>query len=158
VMSALLDKGADPNARIRTHPWYMVYTDCGNANCGLTSTVGSTAFWRAAYGTDVEAMRLLVKHGADPNIPTMAGGGGRGGGRGAGGGAGAGGAGGGAGGAGGAGGGAGFAGGGQGRAGGRGAGAGAADGQTPDGAPAGPRVDPSGVPPVPAGGPGTFPI
>ena len=33
---------------------------------------GSTAFWRAAYSTDVEAMRLLVKYGADPNIPTMA--------------------------------------------------------------------------------------
>ena len=47
---------------------------------------GSTAFWRAAYGTDVDAMKLLVKYGADPNIPTMAaGGGGRGGGGGGGG-------------------------------------------------------------------------
>src|SRR5262245_12191131 len=81
VMKALLDKGADVNARIKVHPWYMVYTGCGNGNCGLTSTVGSTAFWRAAYGTDVDAMKLLVKYGADPNIPTLApaGGGGRGG-------------------------------------------------------------------------------
>lgn len=71
VMQALIDKGADVNARIRVHPWYMVYTDCGNANCGLSNAAGATAFWRAAYGTDVEAMRLLVKNGADPNIPTF---------------------------------------------------------------------------------------
>ena len=72
VMAALLEKGADPNARLRQHPWYMVYSGCGNRNCGLADTSGSTAFWRAAYSTDVEAMRLLVKHGADVNIPSMA--------------------------------------------------------------------------------------
>ena len=44
VMTALLDKGADVNARIRVHPWYMVYTDCGNANCGLSNSAGSTPF------------------------------------------------------------------------------------------------------------------
>ena len=72
VMGKLLEKGADPNARLYQHPWYMVYSGCGNRNCGLADTAGSTAFWRAAYSTDVEAMRLLVKYGADPNIPTMA--------------------------------------------------------------------------------------
>jgi len=72
VMEALLKKGADPNGRLRTHPWYMVYSGCGNRNCGLADTSGSTAFWRAAYATDVDAMRLLVKYGADPNIPTIA--------------------------------------------------------------------------------------
>jgi ankyrin repeat protein len=72
VMVALLEKGADPNARIRVHPWSMVYTDCGNANCGLSNSSGATAFWRAAYGLDVDAMRLLVKYGADPTVPTMA--------------------------------------------------------------------------------------
>lgn len=72
VMEALLKAGADPNTRLRMHPWYMVYTGCGNRNCGLTDTAGSTPFWRAAYATDVEAMRLLVKYGADPNIPTIA--------------------------------------------------------------------------------------
>ncbi len=32
---------------------------------------GATPFWRAAYALDVDAMRLLKKHGADPNIPTI---------------------------------------------------------------------------------------
>jgi ankyrin repeat protein len=72
VMQALLDKGANPNHRIGSHPWYLVYTGCGNRNCGLADTSGSTAFWRAAYGTDLQAMKLLVAYGADPNIPTMA--------------------------------------------------------------------------------------
>jgi ankyrin repeat protein len=84
VMEALLKSGADVNARITTHPWIMVYTGCGNNNCGLADTSGSTAFWRAAYSVDVDAMKLLVKYGADVNIPTAAsgrtrGGGGRGG-------------------------------------------------------------------------------
>ena len=72
VMQALPDKGADPNHRIASHPWYLVYTGCGNRNCGLADTTGSTAFWRAAYGTDLMAMKLLVAYGADPNIPTTA--------------------------------------------------------------------------------------
>ncbi|MDP1572222.1 MAG: ankyrin repeat domain-containing protein [Vicinamibacterales bacterium] len=72
VMEALLKKGADPDARIGMHPWYMVYSGCGNANCGLADTGGSTAFWRAAYAVDLPAMKLLAKYGADPNIPTMA--------------------------------------------------------------------------------------
>ena len=72
VMQALLDKGADVNHRISSHPWYLVYTGCGNRNCGLADTTGSTAFWRAAYGTDLMAMKLLVAYGADPEIPTTA--------------------------------------------------------------------------------------
>jgi ankyrin repeat protein len=123
VMKALLEAGADPDARVKGHPWFMVYSDCGNSNCGLSNVTGSTPFWRAAYGTDVEAMRLLVKYGADPNIPTMAGGGGRGGGRGGRGG------------------------------GGRGGGAAAAGA-----AGGGPTLDPSGLPPVPPGGPGVSPL
>ena len=72
VMLALLEAGADPDARLTRHPWYMVYSGCGNRNCGLVDTEGATAFWRAAYATDLPAMRLLVEHGADPHIPTRA--------------------------------------------------------------------------------------
>ncbi len=60
VVKALLKGGADANGRIKSHPWIMVYTGCGNRNCGLADTSGSTAFWRAAYSTDVDAMKLLV--------------------------------------------------------------------------------------------------
>ena len=72
VMKGLLAKGADPDARLKTHPWYLVYSGCGNRNCGLADTAGSTAFWRAAYATDLDAMKLLAAAGADPNIPTVA--------------------------------------------------------------------------------------
>ena len=72
VMRALLEAGAHPDARLTLHPWYMEYSGCGNRNCGLVDTNGATAFWRAAYATDVEAMRLLVAYGADPEVPTKA--------------------------------------------------------------------------------------
>ena len=70
LMAALLENGADVNTRITLHPWYMVYTGCGNGNCGLVNTNGATAFWRAAYGTDLEAMKLLVSYGADTELAT----------------------------------------------------------------------------------------
>ncbi len=31
--------------------------------------MGATPFWRAAYASDIDAMKLLVARGADPNIP-----------------------------------------------------------------------------------------
>jgi hypothetical protein len=71
-MEALLAAGADPDARLTLHPWYMEYTGCGNSNCGLIDTNGSTPFLRAAYATDVDAMRLLTQWGADPFIATLA--------------------------------------------------------------------------------------
>lgn len=72
VVEALLEAGADPNSRMTLHPWYMEYTGCGNGNCGLIDTKGATAFLRAAYATDVEAMKLLYRWGADPFIATKA--------------------------------------------------------------------------------------
>ena len=71
LMEALLKAGAEPNARITTHLWYFAYNNCGSGNCGLENTEGTTAFWRAAYSLDVDAMRLLVKYGADPNLPSQ---------------------------------------------------------------------------------------
>ena len=72
MMEALLEAGADPDARLTLHPWYMEYTGCGNSNCGLIDTNGATPFLRAAYATDVDAMRLLKGWGADPFIATIA--------------------------------------------------------------------------------------
>ncbi len=72
VMAALLESSADPDARMTKRPWYMIHGGCGNLNCGLVDPSGSTAFFRAAYATDVDAMRLLIGHGAAPDIPTTA--------------------------------------------------------------------------------------
>jgi uncharacterized protein len=63
LMEDLLKAGADPNARLTKHLWYMSY----NFDLLGVNTAGATPFWRAAYGTDVPAMKLLVKYGAKPN-------------------------------------------------------------------------------------------
>ena len=104
-MEALLKLGANPNARLSKHLWYMSY----NFDLLGVNTTGATPFWRAAYGTDVPAMRLLLKYGADHTIATRK----------------------------------------------------PAGRQRGDDAPAeddGEVKDPSGLPPVPAGGPGVHPI
>ena len=66
AMKALLDKGADPNARLRFKVWYSGY----NFDLSGVDEIGATAFWRAAYASDIDAMKLLLEFGADPNIPT----------------------------------------------------------------------------------------
>ena len=67
MMRALLDRGVDVNARLKQKVWYSGY----NFDLSGVDEIGGTPFWRAAYASDVEAMRLLVAHGADPNIPTI---------------------------------------------------------------------------------------
>ena len=65
-MKRLLDAGADPNLRLSKKVWYSGY----NFDLSGIDEVGATPFWRAAYGADVDAMKLLVSYGADPWIPT----------------------------------------------------------------------------------------
>ena len=67
LMQALLDKGAEPNGRVNKKVWYSEY----NFDQSGVDEIGATAFWRAAYAADVEAMKLLVGYGADPGIPTV---------------------------------------------------------------------------------------
>ncbi|MFN8059691.1 MAG: ankyrin repeat domain-containing protein [Vicinamibacterales bacterium] len=67
VMQTLLDKGADPNPRLNRKIWYSGY----NFDQSSVDEIGATPFWRAAYASDVDAMRMLVAHGADPTIPTV---------------------------------------------------------------------------------------
>ena len=67
LMKALLDKGADPNARVQRKIWYTSY----NFDNLRIDESGATPFWRAAYASDIEAMKLLVAYGADPNLRTI---------------------------------------------------------------------------------------
>jgi ankyrin repeat protein len=67
VMERLLKAGADPNARLTNTLWYTTY----NRDLLGVDRTGATPFWRAAYALDIEAMRLLLRHGGDPSLPTI---------------------------------------------------------------------------------------
>jgi ankyrin repeat protein len=65
-VKALLDAGAHPDARVAMKVWYTGY----NFDQSGVDEIGATAFWRAAQSSDVAVMRLLVEHGAEPDIWT----------------------------------------------------------------------------------------
>ena len=67
VMRAVLAAGADVNTRLERSLWYTTY----NRDLLGVDRAGATAFWRAAYALDIDAMRLLLEHGADPHLPTV---------------------------------------------------------------------------------------
>ena len=103
LMQAFLDAGVDPNVQLTKQLWFTTF---GDDYLGVDRT-GATPFWRAAYALDLDAMKLLVAFGADPDTPTVKS---------------------------------------PSRRGRRGASS------------SGAGEDPSGLPPVPMGGPGTWPI
>ena len=53
----------------RTTPGWFERTNFGGVGIDFW---GATPFFRAANALDVDAMKLLVAYGADPNIPTKA--------------------------------------------------------------------------------------
>ena len=67
LMEAFMAAGADVNARLKKKIWYSGFNfDLSNVN-----ETGATPFWRAAYASDVETMRLLLAWGANPKLPTQ---------------------------------------------------------------------------------------
>jgi ankyrin repeat protein len=61
----LLDRGADTNLRLKAN------TEIRNGQRATwLNEPGATSFLRAALCGDIEVMRLLLAHGADPNIAT----------------------------------------------------------------------------------------
>jgi ankyrin repeat protein len=67
VLDALLKAKADPNARLKHSLWYTTY----NRDNLRVDFMGATPFFRAAYATDVAAMKMLVAYGADPGVATV---------------------------------------------------------------------------------------
>ena len=67
LMQALIDAGADVNARLKRSLWYTTY----NRDLLGVDRAGATPFWRAAHALDLDAMRLLLAHAADPHLPTI---------------------------------------------------------------------------------------
>ena len=64
----LVDKGANVNWRVQESTWFRtVFTS------QWVHEDGATPFWRAAQSSDLAVMKLLLEHGADPNIATNVG-------------------------------------------------------------------------------------
>ncbi len=71
VIQLLLKAGANPNLQLKLFPPYRSLRDDRGAD-GLLS-VGSTPLLRAAKGGDIEAITLLLAHGARVDLPTATG-------------------------------------------------------------------------------------
>jgi ankyrin repeat protein len=72
LIRAMVDRGAAVNARTKeVFPIRRFVTPLGDLS--WVDFTGQTAFLRAASAGDLAVMRLLLDHGADPNIATFAG-------------------------------------------------------------------------------------
>jgi uncharacterized protein len=72
IVRVLLERGANPNSRtVETVPirtWMM-----GIGSLSWVDFTGMTPFLLASLAADLNVMRLLLQHGADPHIPTFGG-------------------------------------------------------------------------------------
>jgi len=65
LIAKLLDAGADPSIKMTGQVGHR-----GSFDMRWTDLKGGTAFSRAAWNGDIEVMRLLLAHGADPKVVT----------------------------------------------------------------------------------------
>ena len=73
LIERLLEAGANPNARTREYPHERRFILVVVGSVAWVDLTGQTPFLRAAAAGDVDVMRLLLAHGADPNVATDAG-------------------------------------------------------------------------------------
>jgi len=69
----LLDHGVDPNIRVKEVPPLRRWMYLLGGSLAWVDFTGQTPFLLASLSGDVETMRLLLKHGADPKITTFSG-------------------------------------------------------------------------------------
>lgn len=69
LIGLLLAKGANPNMQLKLFPPYRSLRDDRGADGMLT--VGTTPLLRAARAGDVPVVRLLLQHGALPDLPNV---------------------------------------------------------------------------------------
>jgi ankyrin repeat protein len=69
LIQLLLDKGANPNARLKLFPPYRALGPDRGADQLLT--MDATPLLRAAKAGDVPVIKLLLAHGADPDLPQL---------------------------------------------------------------------------------------
>jgi len=69
LIAMLLKAGANPNLQLKLFPPYRSLRDDRGADSLLT--VGTTPLIRAAKAADVPAIKLLLAHGANVNLPTV---------------------------------------------------------------------------------------
>jgi ankyrin repeat protein len=70
IITALLDRGVDVNARVKEFPPARRYL-LPLGSLEWVNFTGQTAFIRAAQAADVPVMKLLLAKGADPTITTV---------------------------------------------------------------------------------------
>lgn len=71
LIEILLKAGANPNLQLKLFPPYRSLRDDRGADMLLT--IGTTPLIRAAKAGDLPAMKLLLEHGANPDLPTETG-------------------------------------------------------------------------------------
>jgi len=73
LITVLLERGANPNIRMKEVPPIRRAFLRVTGSLSWVDFTGQTPFLTAALSGDLTVMRLLLKHGADPHVPTFAG-------------------------------------------------------------------------------------